>query len=86
MKLVLIAPIFLFCLFNYMKPSKQQKLELKRMGASFKQGANSRKLKLDSCLMCKQDPGKNFVFVYKRNNELKGKICISCYHNKASYL
>lgn len=65
-----------------MKLSKKYaKLELKRMQASFNQKENSKKPITDICLICKQEAGKNFIFKYKRNNELKGKICISCYKN-----
>ena len=58
---------------------KEQKAEIKRMRASFLK-ETSKTPKLDKCLTCKQDAGKNFVFKYKKNNQLKGKICISCYH------
>ncbi len=60
-------------------PKKDLKLELKRMQASFQVRKNSRKPKLNECLICKQDAGKNFIFEYKKNNELKGKICNFCY-------
>lgn len=33
----------------------------------------SRKTNLNLCIKCKQDVGINFSFVYKKNNELKGK-------------
>ena len=52
------------------------------MQVSFEQLKNqkSQKINFDKCLKCKQDPGKNFIFVYKQNKELKGKLCISCCH------
>ncbi len=65
---------------------KESKLELKRMYISFSQQSNSRKPKLNECLICKNDPGKNFVLKYKRNSELKGKICFSCYHKTKPHI
>ena len=60
-----------------MKTVKKEKiLEIKRFKASFNKLNN--KVNLNSCLICRSDPGKNFVLKYKRNNELKGKLCISC--------
>lgn len=56
---------------------KEKKLEIKRMQASFLSIEKPLK-NLNKCLKCKKDPGKNFKFVYKKNNELKGKICLSC--------
>lgn len=57
--------------------------EIKRMNASISQLSkiSKRKIDLNKCLKCKQDAGKNFIFSYKKNNELKGKVCISCYKN-----
>ncbi len=62
------------------KSKKEKKDEIKRMKASFFQlsNAKSRKPNLKKCLNCKKEIGNNFVFVYKRNNELKGKLCMSC--------
>ena len=59
---------------------KERKLELKRLEVSLSQlyKENSKEVKLNECLICKKDPGKNFILKYKRNNELKGKICMSC--------
>ena len=68
-----------------MKQSKKiLRDEIKRMNASISQLSKEYKKKVDlnKCIKCKQDAGKNFVFSYKKNNELKGKICISCYKNK----
>lgn len=65
-----------------MKPSKKRvKDEIKRMKASFLEikKQKSRKPNLNKCIKCKQDAGKNFIFIYKRNNELKGKVCLSCH-------
>ena len=70
-----------------MKPSKKRlKEEIKRMKASFSQIKKDpkRKPNLTKCIKCKQDAGKNFIFAYKKNNELKGKICIACYKNQSS--
>ncbi len=62
-----------------MKKSKEKKLELKRMQASFNQlKKESKKINLNKCLNCKKDSGKNFTLKYKKNNELKGKICLGC--------
>ena len=64
-----------------MKVSKKiMRDEIKRMQVSFEQLKNpkSKKINFDKCLKCKQDAGKNFTLVYKKNKELKGKICISC--------
>jgi len=60
---------------------KKLRDEIKRMKASFNQLKiqNKRKINLNLCLKCKQDTGNNFILVYKNNNELKGKICVSCY-------
>ncbi len=66
-----------------MKSSKKElRAELKRMKASLSEIAKPKKRKLDpsQCLDCKNDAGNNFVFVYKKNSELKGKRCISCHH------
>ncbi len=59
---------------------KRSRDELKRMNASFSQikKEKTKSPNLNKCLKCKQDPGKNFIFVYKKNNELKGKVCLSC--------
>lgn len=70
-----------------MKQSKKNlKEELKRMKASLNQLKKESKRKLDPnlCLKCKKDAGNNFVFIYKKNNELKGKMCISCYKPNTS--
>ncbi len=64
-----------------MKQSKKRmKEELKRMRASFLEikKENSKKPDLNKCLKCKSALGNNFNLIYKKNNELKGKICISC--------
>ena len=64
-----------------MKEAKKTlKDELKRMKASLNQLKKESKRKPDpnNCLKCKQDAGNNFIFIYKKNNELKGKMCISC--------
>lgn len=37
-----------------------------------------KKPNLNLCMKCKQDSGNNFVLVYKKNNELKGKLCTAC--------
>lgn len=65
------------------KSKKSVKDEIKRMKASFSQLKTPKKKSpdLNTCIKCKQDAGNNFVFTYKKNNELKGKICISCYKN-----
>ncbi len=62
------------------KPKKEKKDEIRRMKASFIQLSNpkSRKPNFTKCLNCKKELGNNFVLVYKRNNELKGKLCMSC--------
>ena len=64
------------------KSRKELKNELKRMGASFDELLVEKKKKLDNnrCISCKNDAGNNFIFIYKKNNELKGKKCISCFH------
>ncbi len=65
-----------------MKSSKKAlKNELKRMQASFLEikKENTRKLNPNICLKCKNDAGNNFILIYKKNNELKGKLCISCH-------
>ncbi len=70
-----------------MKISKKEKRdEIKRMQASFNQ-LNKKETKIPNlkvCLKCKQDPKNNFKLIYKRNNELKGKMCLLCY--QLSYL
>jgi len=66
-----------------MKQSKKNlKEEIKRMQVSFQQipKEKSRKPNLIKCVKCKKEAGNNFIFVYKKNNELKGKMCISCFH------
>jgi hypothetical protein len=66
-----------------MKESKKRvRNELKRMKASFNEitRENSRKPDLNFCLKCNKEAGNNFVLDYKRNQELKGKICISCFY------
>lgn len=62
---------------------KKVREELKRMQASFSQikKETKRKPNPNKCIKCKQDAGNNFILVYKKNNELKGKMCISCHHN-----
>ncbi len=57
--------------------------EIKRMKASFTQihKGKTRKPNLTKCIKCKKDAGNNFVFIYKKNNELKGKLCLSCSKN-----
>lgn len=62
------------------KSRKERREELKRMKVSFLQLSNpkSRKPNLTKCLRCKEEIGNNFVLVYKRNSELKGKLCMSC--------
>jgi len=66
-----------------MKLSKKSvKEDIKRMKASFSQLEKpKRKVDLNKCMKCKLDSGKNFIFIYKKNSELKGKVCISCYKN-----
>ena len=59
---------------------REKKLELKRLKASFSK-LDSKKLELNVCLICKEDPGNNFILKYKKNNELKGKLCINCSRN-----
>ncbi len=66
-----------------MRESKKRvREEIKRMQVSFPQIKKEpkRKIDLNKCIKCKQDAGNNFIFSYKKNNELKGKVCISCYH------
>ena len=62
------------------KIRKEKRAEIKRMKASFMQLSNpkSRKPNLIKCFKCKKETGNNFIFIYKKNNELKGKLCISC--------
>ncbi|MEK6948091.1 MAG: hypothetical protein AABX19_02510 [Nanoarchaeota archaeon] len=63
-----------------MKSIKREiKLEIKRLKASFSK--LDYKIDLSSCLICKKDPGNNFILKYKKNNELKGKLCVSCSRN-----
>jgi len=61
---------------------KKVRDELKRLKASFSQIKKEKIKKIDPnlCLKCKEDAGNNFIFVYKKNSELKGKVCVSCYH------
>ncbi len=62
---------------------KALKEELKRMKASMKElKFPKKKPNLNLCLKCKKDAGNNFLLVYKKNNELKGKICTSCSKEK----
>ena len=64
-----------------MKQSKKNlKQEIKRMQAAFSQIKDppKRKINPNLCIKCKQDAGNNFILKYKNNNELKGKLCISC--------
>ena len=66
-----------------MRESKKRvRDEIKRMRVSFPQINKEPKRKIDPnlCLKCKEDARNNFVFTYKKNNELKGKMCVSCYH------
>ena len=68
-----------------MRESKKRvKDELKRMKASLSQltKESSKKPDLNICLKCKKDAGNNFVLKYKKNQELKGKICIGCFYEK----
>ncbi len=73
---------------------KSLKDEIKRMKASMKdlqkpekgviKGGKlviktKRKLSPNLCMACKKDAGKNFVFIYKTNHELKGKMCTICH-------
>ena len=62
------------------KVKKQKRDEIKRMKASFNQLSKqkTRKPNLTKCLKCKKELENNFIFTYKKNNELKGKICLSC--------
>jgi len=59
---------------------KQHREEIKRMKASFNElfKEKKRKSNRNNCLKCKKDAGNNFIFVYKKNKELKGKLCIAC--------
>ena len=63
--------------------SRNLRQELKRLDASLKQLQSPKETKKEInrkiCMKCKQDAGKNFFFVYKRDNTLKGKICKVCY-------
>ena len=61
--------------------NKVLKKELKRMSASLIQSENPKKRvpNLTQCMYCKVDAGKNFILVYKRNEELKGKVCKNCF-------
>ena len=62
---------------------KALKEELKRMKASMKELTSPKKKpNLNLCMKCKQDAGNNFILIYKKNNELKGKICTSCSKEK----
>jgi len=66
----------------FMNPTKKSlRDELKRMKAAFSQikEESKRKPNLNLCMKCKQDAGKNFILIYKKNSQLKGKICIGCY-------
>ncbi len=58
---------------------KSLRKELKRLSISLVQ--IEKKINLADCLECKTDAGKNFVLIYKKNQELKGKVCRSCYSN-----
>ena len=40
---------------------------------------SKKKINSNLCMKCKKDAGKNFVFIYKANHELKGKMCTSCH-------
>lgn len=68
--------------------------EIKRMKASmkhlqepekgiFRNGKfvikTKRKPDLNFCMKCKNDTGKNFILIYKKNHELKGKMCTACH-------
>jgi len=59
---------------------KKVRVELKRMKASLRnlKTEKSKKLDLNNCLKCKQDAGKNFLLIYKKDNTLKGKMCKQC--------
>lgn len=63
---------------------KALKEEIKRMKASMKsiKETKKRKLNLNLCMKCKQDSGNNFILIYKKNHELKGKICTGCNKEK----
>ena len=66
-----------------MKTSKKRvRDELKRMKVSFSQlkKEKTKKVNLNNCIKCKKEAGNNFSLVYKKNNELKGKVCVSCRH------
>ncbi len=61
--------------------SKNLRQELKRLDASLKDLQAPKKKKevsLRACMKCKQDAGKNFFFMYKKDNTLKGKVCKTC--------
>lgn len=73
---------------------KSLKDEIKRMKASMKDLQKpetkiikngkiiiktKRKVDPNLCMKCKKDAGKNFIFIYKANHELKGKMCTSCH-------
>ena len=61
---------------------KRVKDDIKKMKASFYQlNKKIKKPDLNICLKCKKEAGNNFVLKYKKNQELKGKMCISCFHN-----
>ncbi len=62
------------------KVKKKKREELKRMKASFNQlsKTKTRKPNLKDCIKCKKELGNNFTLVYKKNSELKGKMCLSC--------
>ncbi|GEM_PF-2244227 len=66
--------------------SKRLNQEIKRLNASFRQINVEKKVKkevdLKNCLVCKNDAGKNFLLVYKKDNTLKGKWCKMCQDKK----
>ncbi|MBI5392157.1 hypothetical protein HZB00_04100 [Candidatus Woesearchaeota archaeon] len=64
--------------------SKNLRQEIKRMRASLKQLQLEKQKKLDrnNCLKCKEDAGKNFILIYKKDHTLKGKVCSQCFENK----
>ncbi|MBS3167911.1 hypothetical protein J4216_02200 [Candidatus Woesearchaeota archaeon] len=59
---------------------KIRRKQLRTMEASFNQifKTNYKKPDLTKCLKCKKEVGNNFTFAYKKNHELKGKLCLSC--------
>jgi len=60
--------------------NKKKRDEIKRMKVSFNNIfiVKKKNMDLNKCLNCKCNAGNNFIFVYKKNNELKGKLCTGC--------